>query len=224
MAPPEILIAPELAAEPLPTHYLRRAQAYGFVRSVLADAFGPDGLAAIHREMPNGVAAPTSLADDLAAMQALCFGAYAHTCRQVGLPPTADPALGSGRGVEADIATFTAWTAALASDPDLGGDSRTMVPVYDDRQRQKTRVWVVLGWASRPLHLAYDTPPAVLDITRDGQKVDPSAVRLMFEDTHRALAYPVTAEVDVTRILNRDEFRALCDRHKSASAILKALR
>lgn len=31
------------------------------------------------------------------------------------------------------------------------------------------------------------------------------------------------AEVYVKKVMNRDEFRALCDRYKTASAILKAL-
>jgi hypothetical protein len=45
-----------------------------------------------------------------------------------------------------------------------------------------------------------------------------------FERTSLTLVYPVTAEVYVDRILNRDEFRAHCDRYKTPSAILRNLR
>jgi hypothetical protein len=38
-----------------------------------------------------------------------------------------------------------------------------------------------------------------------------------------SLAYPITAEAYVKKLLNRDEFQAHCDRHKTASAILENL-
>jgi hypothetical protein len=224
MAPPQIVVWPELAAEPLPTHYLRRAEAYAYVHKVLEEAFGPEALAGLHRETAQGPVA-ASLADELAAMQGLCLGASVHTSRQLGLSASdVDPALGSGRGLDADVAAFTAWQTHLADDPDLAGDSRVMVPVYFDRTRQLTRVWVVLGWASRPLRIDYATPPTVLDITQNGKPIDPKSVTILFDEAYHPVAYPVTAEVSVSKLLNRDEFRALCDRYRTPSAILKALR
>ena len=47
--------------------------------------------------------------------------------------------------------------------------------------------------------------------------------RLDFRSASYSLAYPVTAEAYVTKILNRDEFRRHCDRYKIRSAILANL-
>jgi hypothetical protein len=43
-------------------------------------------------------------------------------------------------------------------------------------------------------------------------------------DSGATFAYPVTAEVYVDRILNRDEFRSHCNRSKTPSAILGNLK
>ena len=47
--------------------------------------------------------------------------------------------------------------------------------------------------------------------------------RSLTPDSHQ-LVYPVTAEVYITQILNRDEFRKHCDTYKTQSAILKNLK
>jgi len=39
----------------------------------------------------------------------------------------------------------------------------------------------------------------------------------------RQIAYPVFAEAYVTRLLDRDEFRAHCDRYKTGTQILQHL-
>jgi hypothetical protein len=44
-----------------------------------------------------------------------------------------------------------------------------------------------------------------------------------FSGERYEFAIPVTAEVYVTRLLDRDEFRTHCDRHKSRDAILANL-
>lgn len=209
--PATIHIAPELAAEPLPTYYLRRGESYRFIRSVLEDTFGPETLRQIHRETASGAVA-TDLATELEQMQGLFLGASATVSQQLGMAN------------EGDRASFQRWADSVASDPDLTKDARMMVPVFFDRGRNQTKVWVFLGWSQRPVHLWFVTPPSV-EVTRNGRKVDlKREVKLDFEPRYHSLPYPVTAEVYVTRILDRDEFRRHCDRHQTRAMILENLR
>jgi len=102
---------------------------------------------------------------------------------------------------------------------------RCMVPVFYDLEREKSKVWVVLGVATRPLSVRYAARPrleAVVDV-KTGKPVDLAKVDLQFESAHFTVAYPVMAEVYVSKILNRKEFRELCDKHKTQEAILSHL-
>jgi hypothetical protein len=213
-----IRVAPELAAEPLPTFYARRAASYAFVRGVLEEAFGAETLKAMKRVTATGTV-EADLATEIDQMQALFAGAGALVDRQLGVQDRQPPA-----GRESDIAAYQAWAARIATDPDVGGDARVMVPVFYDRIRKQTKVWVVLGWSSRPVILSYAKPPGVMGITRDGKPAPADAVELDWDSTYESLWYPVMAEVYVTRVLDRDELRAVCDRHKVRSAILDNLK
>ena len=207
--PVTIHIAPELAAEPLPTYYLRRGESYRFIRSVLEDTFGPEALRQIHRQTASGAVA-IDLATELEQMQGLFLGASAKVSRQLGM------------AAEGDLTVFQRWAASVATDPDLAKDARMMVPVFFDRGRNKTKVWVFLGWSERPAHLWFVTPPSA-EVSQNGRKVDLKQVKLDFDSRYQSLPYPITAEVYVTKILNRNEFRQHCDRHKSRAAILENL-
>ena len=59
---------------------------------------------------------------------------------------------------------------------------------------------------------------------KSGKPVDLAKVELQFEEAFFTVAYPVMAEVYVSKILNRKEFRDLCDKHKTQEAILSQLR
>jgi hypothetical protein len=98
-----------------------------------------------------------------------------------------------------------------------------MVPVFFDRARRQTKVWVFLGWSQRPVTFWYATPPAV-ELTRDGKPAKADEAEVVFGNTYQSIAYPVTAEVYVEEILDRAEFRRHCDRFKTRSEILKNLR
>ena len=67
------------------------------------------------------------------------------------------------------------------------------------------------------------TPPTVT-VTRDGRAATRDEALVAFVGSGATLAYPVTAEVYVDRILVPDEFRAHCNRYKSPSAILGNLK
>ncbi|MBI2264128.1 MAG: hypothetical protein HYU64_02980 [Armatimonadetes bacterium] len=208
---PVIDIYPELSAEPLPTFYLRRALAYRFVRAVIEETFGKEGLKHMHRVTSKGPVKP-NLADELSEMENLFLGAHIRVSHQLGMSP--EPSLASDRPAE----TFEKWSRSLAEDPDIGQDARMMVPVFYDIERKKTKVWAFLGWTSKRVSISFEmTPVATVTDTKTGKKADGE---LRFHSTSRNLAYPVTAEVYVEKILNREEFRKLCDTYKTQSEIL----
>jgi hypothetical protein len=87
-----------------------------------------------------------------------------------------------------------------------------MVPVFYDRQRRQTKVWAFLRLVDpRPGHLVGHAiyhhrslmPPATLSIRNRTICTSPAI--------GTSLATPVVAEVYVTGLLDRDEFRRHCD-------------
>ena len=217
-AEPPIYVYPELTIEPLATHFLRRAQAYAYVRQVIEQAFGADALSHLWRMTETGPAT-IPLRAELESMRALFVGAHALACRQLGLPPDASVRAEA----PADIERLEAWRATLASDPDVSGDTRMMVPLFSDPIRGQTKVWVVLGWAQRSLDVQFDAPPAVTVRKAANGRIARSHPPVMFGGTSGTIQFPVVAEVYVSRVLDRDEFRRLCDQQRTRDAILQAL-
>lgn len=67
-------------------------------------------------------------------------------------------------------------------------------------------------------------PPALRAVESLRAALTPAATpRVEFRADRYEFAVPVTAEVYVSRLLNRDEFRRHCDRFKSKEAILANL-
>jgi len=218
-----VRISPDLAVEPLPTYYLRRARSYQFVREVLQQDFGPEALPKLRRLTAAGPV-NLSLASELILMEALFHGAYLRSCEEIGMMP--EPASGFGNPGDANLhrAVLGAWLDSLRKDPDLGKDIRMMVPIFYDIGRHQTKVWVVLGIASKPLSVSYTHPPTVKEIKGPGGvRVNPGDVDLEFVNQRTKLAYIVSAEVYVNRLLNRTEFRQLCDQKKTFKAIVESL-
>jgi hypothetical protein len=193
----DVVVVPKLSVEPILTYYLRRAEGYDFVRRVL-DFVGP--LTTLRRLTPAGPVT-RSLDEELAEMTALFRGAAAVAGEELGLKTATGPAVGQ----------FRAW----AKTPDIAPDVRMMVPVFFDIVRRKTKVWTILGWATRLLNVSFATPP-----TAHLVKGQP---HVRFGSTFHQIAYPVFAETYVARLLDRDEFRAHCDRYKTRSQILQHL-
>lgn len=216
-----IHIDPELSAEPLPIFYLRRARSYHFVRTALCEIFGVDALRGAARLTPDGPVG-LDLHAELVAMEALFYGAHAAVSQELGLYPEKSPPLGGGEGPEADARGFRAFVGTMNRDADLARDLRMMVPVFYDVERRRTKVWVFLGWAGKPADLRFATPPAATVVDSKGQDAQ-HQVRVQFHSTTRWLHYPVTAEVYVDRLLDRDEFRRHCDKYKTRSAVLANL-
>jgi hypothetical protein len=222
-ARPQIPVYPELTLEPLCTYFLRRAVGYRFVRTVLEKHLGIEWLEMSRRFCP-GWKSRLPLDEELRRMEGLFLGAYAVSARELGLRPTVldgQALLGSGRGIEEDAAMFLAW-AEMGGDDDLEQDARMMVPVYYDVRKSMTKVWAVLGWARRTLVVRFVDLPEVRVFDASGHDVTAN-VDIVPREAFYSLAYPVTAEVYVNKLLNRDQFRAHCDRHKTTSAILQNL-
>jgi hypothetical protein len=211
-----IFIGPELAAEPLPTFYLRRALAYHFIRRVLTDSFGEESLATLRRLTASGAAA-MPLGEELAEIEGLFVGAHVQVSRQLGLAPAASVPSKPGADVAAEH--FLRWMDRLDAEPDLGQDLRCMVPVFHDLGRGKTKVWAFLGWSRRPIKISFDRRPEAKILDGKGCPAGNRA-RIVWTSLDREVVYPVTAEVYVDRILDRDEFRALCDGCRTRNEIL----
>lgn len=199
---PQLPIRPELTVEPLVTHYLRRADSYRFVRGVLVEAFGDAGLA-VMRGQRNGRRIEMPLGDELASMIHLFDGAAGAAMQELGMPVTHDRR------------AFDAWRGG-AGDPDVAEDIRAMVPVFYDVERRQTKVWMILGWAQRSLEAGFVTPPKV-EITNGKQ------AEISFTTSWYPIATPVMVEAYVSRILDRTQFRALCDAHATPAAIVAAI-
>ena len=215
--PPQIHVGPALSVEPLATHYRRRADAYRFVRDVLEEAFGSSTLRTLHRLTRDGPVG-VDLDSELDLMTRLFDGAAETALQEIGSSQA-----GTSAQTEADRAVFRTWRALAATDPDVAQDCRMMVPVFHDLERRKTKVWVFLGWRTAPLGISYDVQPRVVSWERlEGASEQRPEVR--FSGQSAEVAYPVVAEVYVSRLLDRSALRAHCDRHKTRSAILAALR
>ncbi len=213
----QVRITPRLTLEPLATFYLRRALAYRFVRSVLEEAFGPDALDRIHRARPDGPAGiPLSI--ELEEMDQLFTGAHVQACRELGLAPEADA--GDAAATSIALRRFREWSARNAADPDLDGDLRAMVPIFYDRERGQSKVWAILGWASRPIEISFVQSPPAQFTAADGAAETP---RIEWKEQRVQVAYPVAVELFVDRLLDRDEFRALCDEEQTFRGILTRL-
>ncbi len=199
---PALSVRPSLSVEPMLTYYQRRAAGYDFVRGVLESSFGCEGLRSMRRITASG-ASDATLGDELMQAASLFRGAAAVAAEEIGM----------ARAEESTARQFRSW--AKAPDPELAADIRTMVPVFHDRERNKTKVWALLGWSTHNLEVEFATPPAA--------RVLQGNVRLDFVPETRPIAYPVLAETYVSRLMDGDEFRAHCDQYRTRAEILRHL-
>jgi hypothetical protein len=201
-----IVVRPTVTVEPLPELYGRNAEAYAFVRRELLESFGE---AVVYGRF--GDRGDASLGEGLDEMEALLRGAWATASAELGLPAP---------GTAAERAVFRAFQRASSRDPDLTTDLRMMVPLYYDLGRQKHRVLAVLGLETKRLTVSFVDRPKAWAIDSNGARVDR---HLVFWPTVRTFVRPVAVEIDVPALLDREKFRALCDREKTEEAICDAL-
>ncbi len=173
--------------------------------------------------------------EGLEGMEALFHGAHVRVCRELGLENEA--AAMPDRNPDADDASFRTWVGSVEHDADLSHDTRMMVPVFYDVERHQMKVWTLLGWSDRPIIVGFHEPPRVLEAGRrppTGRleelrrrfrrtQEDDAAPEIVFTSAYHRVAFPVTAELYVKRLLDREAFRRLCDKLKTRSAIMRAL-
>lgn len=198
----KLFIGPQLTVEPLVTYYQRRADSYRFVRAVIIEVFGEDALSMLHGLRPSGPLGQT-IGHELTAMMHLFDGAAATAMRELGMP------------TEWDTSAFEGWRGG-AGDPDVDADLRMMLPLFDDLERRQTKVWMLLGWSSISLDVSFATPPRV-------ELLGGSRVNVELTSESYTVPTPVMVEAYVSRLLDRDAFRAHCEKHVTVEAILAGL-
>jgi hypothetical protein len=211
-----IPIEPLLSLEPVATYYLRRAQAYAFVRTVLEAAFEAGGLRGMQRLTADGPVEP-DLDAELSFMERLFLGAYVTAMRELGIDP------GATDRETAAAATYAQWAQCCGEDRDLAQDARAMVPLFFDIERRKTRVWLFLGWSEKTLDVAFFHRPRLAVFDDKGRPVSLPRKTLRFVPCSKPLFYPVMVETYVDRILNRKEFQRHCDEFRTPGRIVDAL-
>jgi hypothetical protein len=72
----------------------------------------------------------------------------------------------------------------------------------------------------KPLVINFEKQPTFTVTDPKGKKIKK---KVEFHKENKKLVYPVSAEVYTDKILNREEFRSLCDSLKTQGAILKAI-
>ncbi len=219
---PVINISPRLSVEPLITYYLRRASSYDFIRKVLIDFFGEEELKKIHRLTAAGKV-EDSLFDELIYMESLFYGAAELSASEIGhtlkLPEEYRPDIDKNRSVE----TVKKWGKNLSLDRDLSEDSRMMVPVFYDPEKDRTKVWVFLGYEKKDIKMDFSCPPEVEIFDKTGRKLEKDEIEIVYKSNRRELICPVSGEIYVKKILDREEFRRICKSYKSPREILSAL-
>lgn len=217
----ELRIEPRLRVEPSLTYYLRTARAYAFLQGFLLEAIGAEALGRLHGLRKDGPR-EKDLATELRDIRDLFYGLYLLGCEDIGLKPE----FLEGEQVDRDRAEAVAgeWLDDPLSRDDLDADTRVAVPIYRDPVRNVTRLWVTLGVRLARLDASFDRGPSVRRDEGDGEweACQPSQLR---SKTY-LIAVDEFAEVEVPggRVLTREEWRAICDRHGTKEAILQALR
>jgi hypothetical protein len=213
------VLTPRLRVEPCPTYYLRTARAYGFLVNFLDAAVGKEALQKLHGLTKDGPRKP-DLYTELHAMRDLFYGLYLVSAEDIGLKTT----LMADEPVDRDqcYGRASKWLTSAFDDPDLAADTRVIVPIFVDPSRGVTRAWATLGVRLAKLDADYARPPSIRPADSDDWKqASPGQL-----GTARYLI-PVDefAEVELagTHVLNREEFRALCDENVNKEAIVAAL-
>jgi hypothetical protein len=212
---------PALRLEPNPTYYLRTARGYGFLLSFLETAVGSGELAKLHGLKQGGVREP-SLHEELMSMRDLFYGLYLVSCEDLGIRPEAEVSAGV-KDPAACHTTAQTWLSKIWDDPDLAIDTRVAVPVFQDGERNVTRVWATLGVRLARLQVDFAKPPSVKPLQGEGDWKP--LERYQMQGQSYVIPVDEFAEIELrgNRVLTRDELRALCDRLKTKEAIVSGI-
>jgi len=217
---PPSKVEPRLRVEPCATFYLRTARAYRFVGNYLESSLGRENfnqLIGLRRDGDRG----TPLGNELEEIRNRFYGLYLIVCDDIGMRPE----FADGEDVDVDACYKQAeqWLAKIKSNVDLSKDTRVSVPVSYDLQKNTTRLWSTIGVRLAKLNVSYVQPPKIRLAGEDEwQDVESRSVK----NRNYLIAVDEFAELTTTgtRTLNRDEFRAMCDQHKTRESIVSAAR
>ncbi|MBI5882897.1 MAG: hypothetical protein HZB91_07330 [Elusimicrobia bacterium] len=217
---PRTPLPPRLRVEPNPTYYLRMARSYAFLETFLkATLPGPglDGLRGLKESGQRRMA----LGKELAWMKELFYGLHLVSCEDIGMRPLLlkDELESPAR----DRRTAEDWLARWHEDEDLSADTRVIVPVAHDLEREVTRFWATMGVRGAMLHSYYARPPK--------WRLPPSGGKSPgWEDASTTGASWVIlvdefAEIESrrTQTPSREEYRRIADREGTKEGIAAAL-
>ena len=212
-------LSPDLRVEPCPSYYLRQARGYDFLLNFLTSSVGEKGLKEIHG-LKEGGEREMTLWDELHWIRDFYYGLYLVSCEDIGLRPS------FLKDENVDIAhcyeIAEKWLGRALDDEDLAVDTRVSVPIAFDLIPSATHLWVNIGVKLLQFEASFATPPSIKDS-------EESEWREVSEDELDKMVWliPVVqfAEVKVEghKVFDRDELRAICDKHTSREAIIKAL-
>ncbi|MBN1670586.1 MAG: hypothetical protein JXR37_06115 [Kiritimatiellae bacterium] len=213
-------VRPRLRVEPCATFYLRTARAYGFLANLLQTMLDDQTLRKLHGLKKDGHR-EHSLGAELNAMCNRFHGFYLVACEDIGM----NPRFLAGEQVDRQEAkgAALAWLTRMKDDPDLARDTRVAVPIAVDLTRHSTRLWATLGVRLAHLEASYARPPKVRP-KDGGDWQEPE--HWMLSESRYVIAVDEFAEFAMpgSDALTRDEFRKLCDRHKTKDQIVNALK
>jgi hypothetical protein len=218
---PPVRVKPRLRVEPCPSYYLRTARAYGFLLNFLLAALGEEELASLHG-LKEGGQRSKNLLDELRWMREFFYGLHLLSAEDIGMSPELHPDEPVDRAVcEAKAGD---WLASYHNDVDLKVDARVSVPIYFDIPSRKTRLWATLGVRLARLDVSYAKPPRIKPAAGPGdwlevkpEELDPAVYCIAVDEF-------AEAEISGLQPLTRQEFRDVCNAHKSRPEILRALR
>ena len=162
-----------------------------------------------------------NLADELDAVAERFYGFYLIACEDIGMRPKllADEPVDQVAAMKA----ATAWLEDIEDNADLACDTRVSVPIFLSQVRGKTRLWATLGVRLAPLDASYARAPKVRPKKEGGPWQDVQQYQLGIARCVIPVDEFAEIELDGLKVLTRDEFRKVCNRHKTRKAIVEAL-
>jgi hypothetical protein len=185
------------------------ARSYRFLDLAVQHLVAPSQLADMHGLREEG---PHSqpLLKELLEMQRFFYGCYALSAEDIGLE------LKLTDDEQAELAecrkVAEQWLAGIADDPDLGADTRVIVPVAEDTRRQVMSTWATLGVRFARLKADYhpEAPPRVK--TQDDTQWTPLTPDQLGSETYLILVDEfASVQIPRSRVFTRAEFRELCN-------------
>ena len=228
--PPEPFLAPRLRLEPNPTYYLRTARSYAFLQTYL-EAMVPEPVSRRLTGRRQGGDRGIPLMEELEYVRKLFYGFHLLSCEDIGMrPDLLEGELGEVSGGAAEcVDAALGWLKSCAEDTDLEQDTRVSVPIYVDAVNETTTLWCTLGIRGAKLRAWYAGAPQWRPKTGIVGQGQPAAWETpdpeFFTDANYVLLVDEFAEVTMRgfRTLTREQFRSVCDRHRTKEKIVEAL-